>query len=98
MEFYSDDRVQNASGADVVSFSLQFVAPISFQVQREITTTEGEIVPSGKATAIARMPYTARIERGWRLKHDGSFYDIESLRDPNGMRRDLEIIAVAVEQ
>ena len=97
VQFYSDSRTQDNAGADTVSYQFEFAVPIYFQVQKQLTTTDGEIAPSGKATAIARVPYTDRIGRGWRLKYQGDFYDIESMRDPDGLLRDLELLCVAVE-
>ena len=98
VQFYSDSRTQDTAGADTVVYQFEFSVPIYFQVDKQVATTEGEIVPSGKATATARLPYTERVGRGWRLKYQGEFYDIESLRDPNGLMRDLELVCVAVEQ
>ena len=45
-----------------------------------------------------RMPFTESIGFDWRVAYQGVYYDVEQIRDPNGLRRDLEVTVVAVER
>ena len=44
------------------------------------------------------MPFTESIGFDWRIRYRDVYYDIEQIRDPNGLRRDLELTVVAVER
>jgi hypothetical protein len=38
------------------------------------------------------------ITYDWRVKYRSTYYDVEKIRDPNGLRRDLELTVVSIEQ
>jgi head-tail adaptor len=67
-------------------------------VERVKKTDEGEIRPSGQLSALIRMPFTESIGFDWRVRYRDVYYEIEQIRDPNGLRRDLELTVVAVER
>ena len=72
VQFYSDSRTQDNAGADTVSYQFEFAVPIYFQVQKQLTTTDGEIAPSGKATPSPACPTPTELA-GATLKYQGDF-------------------------
>jgi len=98
VQFYSASETADAAGSETVAYTLQFTAMVDFRVERVKKTDEGEIRPSGQLTALIRMPFTESIGFDWRVAYQGVFYDVEQIRDPNGLRRDLEVTVVAVER
>ena len=98
VQFYSASETADAAGSETVVYTFQFTAMVDFRVERVKKTDEGEIRPSGQLTALIRMPFTESIGFDWRVAYQGVFYDVEQIRDPNGLRRDLEVTVVAVER
>jgi len=98
VQFYSASETADAAGSETVSYTLQFTAMVDFRVEKVSKTDEGEIRQSGQLTALIRMPFTESIGFDWRVAYQGVFYDVEQIRDPNGLRRDLEVTVVAVER
>lgn len=98
VEFRKPTETNDAAGAAVITYQLQFRAVVSFRIDQDRLTTEGDIRPSGRVTARIRMPYIGTIDRGWRVTYDGQDYDVETVRDPFGDRKDLELTVVAIEQ
>ena len=98
VEFYSPSSTDDDAGSATVTFVLQFQTPVAFRIERDQLTTEGDIRPSGRVAATIRMPYLASINRGWRVKYETETYDVETVRDPFGDRKELELTVVAVEQ
>lgn len=98
VEFYSPTSTNDDAGSATVTYVLQFKTPVAFRIERDQLTTEGDIRPSGRVAATIRMPYTASINRGWRVKYESNTYDVETVRDPFGDRKELELTVVAVEQ
>ena len=98
VQFYSASETADAAGSETVAYTLEFTAMVDFRVERVSKTDDGEIRQSGKLTALVRMPFTESIGFDWRLRYRDVYYDIEQIRDPNGLRRDLELTVVAVER
>lgn len=88
----------DAAGAATISFVEVFRMPVSFRVERDQLTTEGDIRPSARVAARIRLPFFESVSRGWRVEYQGEQYDVETVRDPYGDRKDLELTVVAVEQ
>jgi hypothetical protein len=97
-QFYSASETVDDAGSETVAYTLQFTAMVDFRVERVKKTDEGEIRPSGQLTALIRMPFTESSGIDWRVPYPGGYYDVEQIRDPNGLRRDLEVTVVAVER
>jgi len=98
VQFYSASETADAAGSETVAYTLEFTAMVDFRVERVSKTDDGEIRQSGKLTALVRMPFTESIGFDWRVRYRDVYYDIEQIRDPNGLRRDLELSVVAVER
>lgn len=98
VQFYSASETVDDAGSETVAYTLQFTAMVDFRVERVKKTDEGEIRQSGQLTALVRMPFTESIGFDWRVRYRDVYYDIEQIRDPNGLRRDLELTIVAVER
>lgn len=98
VQFYSASETADAAGSETVAYTLEFTAMVDFRVERVSKTDNGEIRQSGKLTALVRMPFTESIGFDWRVRYRDVYYDIEQIRDPNGLRRDLELTVVAVER
>ena len=98
VQFYSASETADAAGSETVTYTLEFTAMVDFRVERVSKTDDGEIRQSGKLTALVRMPFTESIGFDWRVRYRDVYYDIEQIRDPNGLRRDLELTVVAVER
>lgn len=98
VQFYSASETADAAGSETVAYTLEFTAMVDFRVERVSKTDDGEIRQSGKLTALVRMPFTESIGFDWRVRYRDVYYDIEQIRDPNGLRRDLELTVVAVER
>jgi head-tail adaptor len=98
VEFYKPTETVDNAGSATVSFSLQFRVVVGFRVERDRLTTEGEIRPSGRVAATIRMAFVSTITRGWRVRYLSQDYDVETVRDPFGDRKELELTVVAVEQ
>ncbi len=98
VQFYSASETADAAGSETVAYTLEFTAMVDFRVERVSKTDDGEIRQSGKLTALVRMPFTESIGFDWRVAYQGVYYDVEQIRDPNGLRRDLELTVVAVER
>jgi hypothetical protein len=71
---------------------------VSFRIERDNLTTEGDIRPSGRVAARIMMPYFGALTRGWRVTYNDETWDVETVRDPWGDRKELELTVVAVEQ
>ena len=98
VQFYSASETADAAGSETVTYAFQFTAMVDFRVERVSKTDDGEIRQSGQLTALIRMPFTESIGFDWRVRYRDVYYDIEQIRDPNGLRRDLELTVVAVER
>lgn len=98
VQFYSASETVDDAGSETVAYTLEFTAMVDFRVERVSKTDDGEIRQSGKLTALVRMPFTESIGFDWRVQYRDVYYDIEQIRDPNGLRRDLELTVVAVER
>ena len=98
VQFYSASETVDDAGSETVAYTLEFTAMVDFRVERVSKTDDGEIRQSGKLTALVRMPFTESIGFDWRVRYRDVYYDIEQIRDPNGLRRDLELTVVAVER
>ena len=98
VQFYSASETVDDAGSETVAYTLQFTAMVDFRVERVKKTDEGEIRPSWQLSALIRMPFTESIGFDWRVAYQGVNYDVEQIRDPNGLRRDLEVTVVAVER
>ena len=98
VQFYSASETVDDAGSESVAYTLEFTAMVDFRVERVKKTDEGEIRPSGQLSALIRMPFTESIGFDWRVRYRDVYYDIEQIRDPNGLRRDLELTVVAVER
>jgi len=98
VQFYSASESADAAGSETVTYTLQFTAMVDFRVERVKKTDEGDIRQSGQLTALIRMPFTESIGFDWRVRYQGVHYDVEQIRDPNGLRRDLEVTVVTVER
>lgn len=98
VEFFEPVSTLDAAGAATITYTSKFSMPVSFRIEREQLTTEGDIRPTGQVSARVRMPYYASLTRGWRMTYDNETYDIETARDPFGDRKELELLVVAVEQ
>ena len=98
VQFYSAPETADAAGSETVAYTLEFTAMVDFRVERVSKTDDGEIRQSGKLSALVRMPFTESIGFDWRVRYRDVYYDIEQIRDPNGLRRDLELTIVAVER
>jgi len=98
VQFYSASETADAAGSESVAYTLEFTAMVDFRVERVSKTDDGEIRQSGKLSALVRMPFTESIGFDWRVRYRDVYYDIEQIRDPNGLRRDLELTVVAVER
>lgn len=98
VDFYEPSSALDAAGAATITYTLKFSMPVSFRIEREQVTTEGDIRPTGRVTARVMMPWYASITRGWRMAYESVTYDIETARDPYGDRKELELLVVAVEQ
>lgn len=98
VRFYSDTDTADAAGSATVTYTLEFAVVVNFQVERVSKDDAGEIRPSGREYARVRMPFTESIGYGWRVQYESVYYDIEQIRDPNGLRRDLELTVVSIEQ
>ena len=98
VQFYSASETADAAGSETVAYTLEFTAMVGFRVERVSKTDDGEIRQAGKLSALVRMPFTESIGFDWRVRYRDVYYDIEQIRDPNGLRRDLEVTVVAVER
>lgn len=98
VKFYSASEAVDAAGSETVTYSLEFSAMVSFRAERIKKSDDGDIRQSGTVGVLIKMPFTESIKFDWRVQYQGVDYDVEQIRDPNGLRRDLELTVVAVEQ
>jgi SPP1 family predicted phage head-tail adaptor len=98
VQFYSASETADAAGSETVAYTFEFTAMVDFRVERVKKSDDGEIRQSGQLTALVRMPFTESIGFDWRVRYRDVYYDIEQIRDSNGLRRDLELTVVAVER
>jgi len=98
VQFYSAADTADDAGSATVVYTLEFSALVNFQVEKVSKDDAGEIRPSAREFAKVRMAFTERVKYSWRLKYQESYYDIEQIRDPNGLRRNLELTVVNIEQ
>jgi len=98
VEFYSATQTLDDAGTATVAYSLEFTGLVKFQVDAVSKDDQGEIRQSGRETAKIILPFTEMIGYDWRVKYRTTFYDVEKIRDPNGLRRDLELTVVSIEQ
>jgi len=98
VEFYSATETLDSAGSATVAYALEFTALVKFQVDAVSKDDQGEIRQSGRETAKINLPFTEMITYDWRVKYRSTYYDIEKIRDPNGLRRDLELIVMSIEQ
>jgi len=96
--FYSPTTTTDAAGQSSLGYVLQFSTPVDFLVLSSRKTMDGDIQPSGSDVAQIRMPFNTRVKVNWRVRYDDTDWDVQTLRDPNGRRRDLEITVERVEQ
>ena len=96
--FYSPTTTTDAAGQSSLGYVLQFSAPVDFLVLSSRKSMDGDIQPSGSDVAQILMPFTTRVKVNWRVRYDETDWDVRTLRDPNGRRRDLEVTVERVEQ
>ncbi len=96
--FYSPVATTDSAGQKSLGFVLQFSASVDFLVLSSRKSMDGDIQPSGSDVAQIRMPFTTRVKVDWRVRYDGTDWDVRTIRDPNGRRRDLELTVERVEQ
>lgn len=96
--FYSPTPSTDGAGQSTLGYVLQFSAPVDFLVMSSRKSMDGDIQPSGSDVAQIRMPFTTRVKVNWRVRYDDTDWDVRTIRDPNGRRRDLEITVERVEQ
>ena len=96
--FYSPTTTTDAAGQSSVGYVLQFSTPVDFLVLSSRKNMDGDIQPSGSDVAQIRMPFNTRVKVNWRVRYDDTDWDVQTLRDPNGRRRALEITVERVEQ
>ena len=98
VKFYSATETADDAGSETVSYVLEFSAMVSFRTEKIRKTEDGEIRQSAEVSALIRLPFTESIKYDWRVEYRSVSYDIEAIRDPSGLRRDLELTVVAVER
>ena len=98
VEFYSATQTLDDAGSATVAYTLEFTGLVKFQVDAVSKDDQGEIRQSGRETAKISLPFTETITYDWRVKYRSTYYDVEKIRDPNGLRRDLELTVVSIEQ
>ena len=98
VKFYSATETADTAGSETVAYVFEFSSHVSFRTEKIRKTEDGEIRQSAEVSALIRLPFTEMIKYDWRVEHRSVFYSVEAIRDPSGLRRDLELTVVAVER
>lgn len=96
--FYKPTATIDAAGTKTLGYVLQFSSPVDFLVMSSRKSTDGDIQPSGSDVAKILMPFTTKVKVDWRVRYDDTDWDVRTLRDRDGRRRELEVTVERVEQ
>lgn len=98
VSFYKPTPTTDSAGQQTLGYVLQFSTPVDFLVLSSRKSIDGDIQPSGSDVAQILMPFTTKVAVDWRVRYDDTDWDVRTLRDRNGLRRDLELTVERVEQ
>ena len=95
---YKPTATTDAAGQQTLGYVLQFSMPVDFLTTSSRKSIDGDIQPSGSDVAQILMPFNTKVRVDWRVRYDDTDWDVRTLRDRNGLRRDLEVTVERVEQ
>ncbi len=98
VSFYKPTASTDSAGTRTLAFVLQFSTPVDFLVMSSRKNIDGDIQPSGSDVAKILMPFNTKVKVDWRVKFEDTDWDVQTLRDRDGRRRQLEVTVERVEQ
>jgi SPP1 family predicted phage head-tail adaptor len=98
VRFSKPAATTDAAGQKDQTYTEQFTARCDVLVLSSSKAQQYEQVQTGSDVVQIRMPHNDHVAVDWRVTWDGSAWDVRTVRDPNGLRRTLEITAERFEQ